>query len=107
MRDGPKYTRLGNANAINIFTAGHARTRPGSKGDRTGSGSLREDGTERTVSGTPVREIRQEAPEAIIADAGSKYQMHCRSELALLCTSAMHGACFDTTTHVAQPHHGT
>lgn len=36
-------------------------------------------------------------PEAIIADAGFEHQMHCRSELAMLCTRAMYGACFDTS----------
>jgi len=43
------------------------------------------------------KEIRPEAPEAIIADAGCVHQTHCRSELAMLCTRAMYGACFDTS----------
>lgn len=37
-----------------------------------------------------------EAPEAIIADTGFESQMQCRSELAMLCTRAMYGACFYT-----------
>jgi hypothetical protein len=96
MRDGPKCSETGNANAINNLHRRSRGTRPGSKGARTGIGSLRDDGNGRTVNGT-CSKIRPEAPEAIIADTGCAHQMHCRSELAMLCMRAMYGACFDTS----------
>ena len=78
------------------FHIGHAhRTLPGLKGAHTESGSLRHDGT--TVNGPVLKEIHLEALEAIVADAGFEHQMHCRSELAALCTRAMYGACLDTS----------
>lgn len=48
-------------------------------------------------AGTVLKETRPEAPEAIIADAGFEQQMHCRSEVAMLCTRAMYSTCLDTS----------
>ncbi len=50
-------------------TAGHAALAMGRQ-PALDSGSLRDDGNVRTVNGALLKEIRPEAPEAIIADAG-------------------------------------